>query len=147
MKSSETASGVQALIESYLAAFERLDAAAIADHFAYPSHITSDAEVVVLIPITNRQECLAAMDKVVVLHRKLGAPLGRIHDLSILELSPRLVQASLKMEVLDQTASCLYDFEATYSLVKISGAWRIVAISHDQIPRLLGCVAQRQSGV
>jgi hypothetical protein len=76
MTSSETASAVQALIESYLAAFERLDAAAIADHFAYPSHITSDAEVVLLIPIANRKECLAAMDKVVVLHRKLGAPCG-----------------------------------------------------------------------
>jgi hypothetical protein len=54
------------------------------------------------------------MDKVVVLHRKLGAPSGRIHDLSILELSPRLVQASLKMEVLDQTASYLYDFEVAW---------------------------------
>jgi hypothetical protein len=41
--------------------------------------------------------------------------------------------------------SYLYDFEATYSLAKISGAWRIVVISHNQIPRLLRCVAQHQS--
>jgi hypothetical protein len=137
---------VHAFFRSYCAAFEALDTEAIADCCTFPSHIASDAEEVVLIAMANRQECQAAMDKVVVLHRKLGSPSGRIHDLSILELSPRLVQASLRMEVLDRTANCLYDFQATYSLAKFSGAWRIVAISHNQIPRLLRCVAQCQPG-
>jgi hypothetical protein len=116
---------------------------AIADCVAYPSHIVSDGEEVVLIAMADRQACLAAMDKVVALHRKLGAPAGRIHDLSIMELSPRLVQASLRMEVLDKTSSHLYDFQAIYSLAKFSGTWRIVAIAHNQIPRLLRCVSQQ----
>ena len=88
---------------------------------------------------------MAAVAKVLALHRKLGVPVGRFQDLSVLELSPRLVQASLKMEVLNETTSYLYDFEATYSLARISGAWWVVAISHNQMPRLLRCVAQRQS--
>jgi hypothetical protein len=84
MMSSAAALGVQALIESYPAAFERLDAAATADHFAYQSYIASDAEEVALNPIFNRRERVAAVTKVIVLHRELGAPSGRIHDLSIL---------------------------------------------------------------
>src|ERR1700712_247851 len=92
---------VTAFFKSYCAAFETLDTNAIADCVAYPSHIVSDAEEVALIPMANRQECLATMDKVVVLHRKLGVASGRIHDLSILELSARLVQASLRMEARD----------------------------------------------
>lgn len=144
--SNQLTEEVATFFKSYCAAFETLDTNAIADCVAYPSHIISDAEEVALITMANRQECLAAMDKVVVLHRKLGAPKGRIHDLSILELSPRLVQASLRMEVIDGAANFLYDFQATYSLAKFSRAWRIVAISHNQIPRLLRCVAQRQAG-
>ena len=137
---------VRAFFQKYTAAFEALDVEAIADCVAYPSHIASDGEETVLIAMADRQQCLAAMDRVVTLHRKLGAPAGRIHDLSITELSLRLVQASLRMEVLDKTSSYLYDFKAIYSLAKFSGAWRIVAIAHNQIPRLLSCVSQREAG-
>jgi hypothetical protein len=146
MTSSETASAVQALIESYRAAFERFDAATIADHFAYPSHITSDADDVVLIPISKRQDCVDAVEKVIAMHRQLGIPSGRIHDLSIVELSPRLAQASLRMEVSDNAARTLYDFKAIYTLAKTHEGWRIAAISHNQIPRLLACLAQHRSG-
>jgi ketosteroid isomerase-like protein len=142
MTSSETATGIHALIESYRTAFERLDAAAIADHFVYPCHITGDAEEIALIPMATRQDCIAAVQKVLAMHRQLGAPSGRIHDLSITELSPRLAQASLRMEALDSAARTLYDFESTYTLAKIQGAWRIAAIAHNQIPRLLACLAQ-----
>jgi hypothetical protein len=99
MTSNETAVAVRALLESYRDAFERLDAAAIADHFAYPSHITGDADEIALIQLSNRQDCLAAVEKVLAMHRELEAPSGSIRDLSIVELSPRLTHASLRMEV------------------------------------------------
>jgi hypothetical protein len=144
--SNELAEEVQAFFRAYCAAFETLDVEAIADCVAYPSHIVSDGDDVTLIAMSNRQECLAAMSRVVVLHRQLGAPSGRIEDLSIQNLSPQLVQASLRMDVLDRASNLLYDFHASYSLAKFAGAWRIVAIAHNQIPRLLRCIAQRQPG-
>src|SRR5712691_6158746 len=94
MTSNETAAAVRALLESYRDAFEQLDAAAIADHFAYPSHISSAADEVALIQLSNSGDCLAAVEKVLAMHRELEAPSGSIHDLSIVELSPRLTQAS-----------------------------------------------------
>jgi hypothetical protein len=144
---NELAEDVRAFLQVYCAAFETLDVEAIADCVAYPCHIASDGDEVALTAIANRQQCLVTMSRVVELHRQLGAPSGRIHDLSITELSPRLVQASLTMEVLDRAARQLYDFQASYSLAKIAGDWRIVAIAHNQIPRLLRCMAQRQSGL
>ena len=145
--SNELADEVQGFFRAYCAAFEGLDVEAIADCVAYPSHIVSDGDEVGLISIANRQECLATMNRVVEWHRQLGAPSGRIHDLSIQALSPLLVQASLRMDVLDRTSRLLYDFQASYSLAKIAGAWRIVAIAHNQIPRLLRCITERQPGV
>ena len=61
MTCNETAAAVRAFLESYRDAFERLDAAAIADHFAYPSHITGDADEVALIQLSNSGDCLAAV--------------------------------------------------------------------------------------
>jgi hypothetical protein len=145
--SNEPAEDVKAFFEAYCAAFEALDVEAIADCVAYPSHIVSDGDDVTMIAMSNRQDCLTAMNRVVVLHRQLGAPSGRIHDLSILTLSPRLVQASLRMDVLDGGSRLLYDFQASYSLARFADAWRIVAIAHNQIPRLLRCIARHQAGV
>jgi crotonobetainyl-CoA:carnitine CoA-transferase CaiB-like acyl-CoA transferase len=144
--SKELTADVETFFQTYCAAFEALDTEAIADCVAYPSHIISDSDEVSLIAIANRQQCLATMSRVVELHRQLGAPSGRIHDLSILQLSPRLVQASLRMDVRDRASNHLYDFQAIYSLAKISGAWRIVAIAHNQIPRLSRCLSEQQSG-
>jgi hypothetical protein len=146
MTSNETVSAVRAFLECYRDAFERLDADAIADHFAYPSHITGDADEIALLQLSNRQDCLAAVERVVAMHRQLEAPSGSIRDLSIVELSPRLTQASLTMEVHRRTGGMLYDFEAVYTLAETRTGWRIAAIAHNQIPRLLKCVAQRQAG-
>ena len=146
MTSNETAAAVRALLESYRDAFERLDAAAIADHFAYPSHIIGDANEVALMQLSNRQDCLAAVEKVLAMHRELEAPSGSIRDLSIVELSPRLTHASLRMEVHGRAGEMLYDFEAAYTLAETRSGWRIAAIAHNQIPRLLKCLARRQSG-
>jgi hypothetical protein len=54
VESNETVSVVRAFLESYRDAFERLDAAAIADHFAYPSHITGDADEIALMQLSNK---------------------------------------------------------------------------------------------
>ena len=67
-------------------------------------------------------------------------------DLPIVELSPRLTQASLTMEVHGRAGEALYDFEAVYTLAETRPGWRIAAIAHNQIPRLLECMARRQSG-
>ena len=145
MTSNETVSTVRAFLESYRDAFERLDAAAIADHFAYPSHITGDADEIALLQLSNRQDCLAAVEKVVAMHRELEAPSGTIRNLSIVELSPRLTQASLTMEVHRRTGGMLYDFQAVYTLAETRTGWRIAAIAHNQIPRLLECIARRRA--
>jgi hypothetical protein len=101
--------------------------------------------IVVLLQLSNRQDCLAAVEKVLAMHRELEAPSGIIRNLSIVELSPRLTQASLTMEVHRRTGGMLYDFEAAYTLAQTRAGWRIAAIAHNQIPRLLECVARRQS--
>ena len=94
----------------------------------------------------NVEAVKGAVEKVVAMHRELEAPSGTIRNLSIVELSPRLTQASLTMEVHRRTGGMLYDFQAVYTLAETRTGWRIAAIAHNQIPRLRKCLAQRQAG-
>src|SRR6266581_3874525 len=45
-----------------------------------------------------------------------------------------------------RAGEALYDFKAAYTLAETRPGLRIAAIAHNQIPRLLECIARRQSG-
>ena len=93
--SSETQPSVKGFFESYRAAFERLDALAIADHFAYPSHISSDAGEIVLLPISGKQDWIASIEHLLGMYRAIGFSSARVLDLATTELSPRLAHATV----------------------------------------------------
>ena len=145
MAASDAKSGITGFFESYRAAFERYDAASLVDCFVYPSYIVSDAEQVVLIPMGTREDCLVGIEQVLGLHRKLGVASGRYRRFQITELSSRLASLHLQYELHDGAGRTLYDFIGFYTLVFCEGAWRIATISHNQIPRLIDCVARRQA--
>ncbi len=137
--------GVNAFMESYRAAFERLDAPAIADHFAYPSHITSDTGEIVLIPVAAKYDWIGKLEQLLGMYRAIGVTSARVLDLAATELSPRLFLAILHWELYDGSGRSLYDFEATYTLAEIDGILRIAAISHNEIPRYRACIARLQA--
>ncbi len=133
---------VEAFFSAYSAAFWRNDSAAIATHFAYPCHVVSDAETVSQLPIANQDECRKAVERVLGWHREIGATASRPSEIIVTQLSPRLVSVSLKSDFLDRRGQRLYDFQGIYTLIRVSNAWKIAAISHNQIPRLLECLAR-----
>ncbi len=145
MTLSETAHSVNAFFESYRIAFERLDVPAIADHFAYPSHITSDAREITLIPIAAKQDWISEIERLLAMYRAIGFGSARVLNLAPTELSPRLVQAMVHWALYDGVGRSLYDFQAMYTLAKINDALRIAAISHNEIPRYRECLARLRS--
>jgi hypothetical protein len=143
--SDETTRIMNAFFESYRKSFEESDAAAIADHFAYPSHITSDAGDIVLTPIPGRQEWIAQLEQLLGAYRTIGVASARILDLQATELSPRLVQANVHWTLHDRAGRDLYDFDALYTLARIDGNLRIAAISHNETSRLRACLAKAKT--
>ncbi len=143
--SSETTPGVSAFFDSYRTAFERFDAPAIAGHFAYPSHVTSDTGTLALSTIASLEEWIGKIERLLGMYRAIGVSSARILDLAPTELSPRLVQAIVHWELHDGAGQLLYDFEAAYTLGEIDGKLRIAAIAHDEIPRYRACLARLRS--
>lgn len=142
MMLSETTPDVNAFFESYRTTFERFDASAIADLFAYPSYVASDTGEITLTPIAGKQEWVGKLDRLLGLYRAIDASSARILDLAATELSPRLVQAIVHWELHDNVGRVLYDFKAVYTLVQIDNSLRIAAIAHNEMTRYRECVAR-----
>jgi hypothetical protein len=139
--SSDTVSAVLEFLASYRSAFEAYDADGIVRFYSFPCHIVSDGDgVVASMPFEGPASLKPAVERVLQLHRKIGAKSGRPLLLEITELSPRLAGLMLRSELHDADGAPLYDYQGFYSLVATDDGYRIAAICHNQIPRLLACV-------
>ncbi len=133
---------ISAFFDSYRTAFERQDAAAIADHFAYPGLVTSDAGEIALVPITNRQEWIGRVEQLLGMYRAISVGSARVLEMSLTEISPRLVTAHIHWALHTAAGERLYDFEAVYTAAQTAGAFHITAIAHNELPQYQACLAR-----
>ena len=145
MNANETVIDVTSFFESYRVAFERMDASAIADHFIYPSHITSDTGKIVLLPVVTKPAWTRQIEQLLAMYRAIGFASARVLNLALTELSPRLAQAVVNWALQDDTGSLLYTFQAVYTLAKIDDAVLISGIAHNEIPKYRECLARLES--
>jgi hypothetical protein len=141
-----TRSNLQAEVEeffgSYRQAVERRDAANIADHFAYPAHVTSDVGTVALVPVTSKADWTKTIEDLLGMYRKIGFH-SAVLQVTVTELSSLLVQGRVHWVLNDAAGALLYDFDATYTLGRFDHRLKIAsAVSHDEIPRYRACVAR-----
>jgi hypothetical protein len=142
MTSSDTVSAVLEFLASYNAAFEGYDTRAIVDHYAFPCAIIGDSETIAPFLFKGAEQCSAGVDYVLALHRQIGFTQSKPLLLEITELSPRLAAMNLRCQMQDMTGKPLYDYQGHYSLAHTDAGYLIVAICHNQIPRLLACAGQ-----
>lgn len=138
---------INAFFSSYRTAFERQDAAAIADHFAFPGHVTSDAGEIVLVPITSRQEWIGKVEQLLGMYRAIGVGAAHVLDLQTVEISPRLVQTHIHWALQNAAGERLYDFDAMYTVTRSGGALHITAIAHNELPQYQACLARLKAQV
>jgi hypothetical protein len=142
MVSHDTVSAVMEFLDSYRTAFEGYDTQAIVEHYAFPCAITTDSETIAPFLFEGAEQCSAGVDHVLSLHRAIGVTQGKPLLLEITELSPRLAGLMLRYQMQDQDGKPLYDFQGFYSLARTAAGYRIAAICHNQIPRLLACAGK-----
>ena len=142
MPATDIQANVSAFFDSYRAAFERGDASAVADHFVYPGHVTSDAGKIVLVPITARQEWLGKVEELLGMYQAIQLSSAHVLDLALTEISSRLILAQVHWALHDAAGLRLYDFVAIYTLANIDGAFRIAAIAHNELPQYQACLAR-----
>jgi hypothetical protein len=142
MPSHDTVSGVIEFLGSYRSAFEKYHTDVILDHYIFPCTIISDTEVIKPSLLQTKEELRVGVEYVLSLHREIGYRSGQLLRLDITELSPRLTGMMLRSRMCGEKGRPLYEFQGFYSLAHTDAGFRIMAISHNQIPRLLACAGR-----
>ena len=145
MEISEAAPMVNAFFQSYRLAFEQRDAPAIAGHFAYPGHMASDMGHIVLGFIDDKENWTGRIQQLLEMYRAIDVASARVVDMTMMHVSPLLLQARVHWELDDSHGRVLYDFLATYTLVTVEDTLRIAAIAHNEIPQYRACLARLRS--
>ena len=146
MPTPEIDHAVDGFFESYSAALGRANAPDIAEHHAYPWHMSSDEGTVALVAMSSKAEWIAKVEAWLVGIQRSGFRSARIADLEIVDLSPLLVQARIRWELCDAAGVLLYDFDATYTLGRFGCELRIVqAIFHNERLRYRAFLEARAS--
>jgi hypothetical protein len=142
MAAQDTIAGVMDFLASYSKAFEAYDTKAIVDHYVFPCTIIGDAESLAPLTFKAPETLSAGVDYILSLHREIGVKTGQRMLLDITELSPRLAGMMIRTRFRDGHGNALYDVQGFYSLARTGDGFRILAISHNQLPRLLACAGR-----
>ena len=56
---------------------------------------------------------------------------GRVLNLSVVEMSPRMICFDLHYELTDDKDERLYDYRGFYTMIPVGDRWKVAAISHN----------------
>lgn len=130
-------------LEAYRRAFAAFDAEALADMFAYPCQLTSDAGEIIVTTVPTREAWLPELERLVAAYRTIGVRAAEILDRRTTDLTPQLTQVVVRWAPTDEVGARIYEFDAAYTLADLGHGLRITAIAHNETPRLRASLKAR----
>jgi hypothetical protein len=128
-------------MNKYRSAFARADLQALMDCFSFPLQVISADRAGASVSVAAAENWPDVLQRLLDAYQRLGgvvdaAPL----DLTIDEpmTSVALVRAHWALQRED--GDSVYDFSAVYTLIRVDGQLRIVAIAHDELPALQAAI-------
>lgn len=132
---------VSDFFDSYRRAFERFDVGAIADHFTFPLQVAGDSEPVDLRCVASRDEWLETLTMLIDLYKGFEVKTATVLESTIAALSDRIVHATMHWSLRDGSDQEVYDFKGVYTLVAVGVDFRIAAIAHDELGKIMAKLA------
>jgi hypothetical protein len=133
-------------IEGYKATFESFDLEAITGWFAFPCQVASEGEHVTVVSVPTGDAWRPQIARIIGAYRLLGVVRAEILDLRAVPVTPRVGHAVVTWGLRGADDAAIYDFHASYTLADTGAGLRIIAIAHDETPRLMAAVARAQAG-
>lgn len=137
---------VTAFIDGYRRTFETFDLDAICGLFAFPLQVVGDAGEVGIVVVPSRDAWLPQVERIVGAYRLLGVASSAIESLEVTEVTPRVAHATVPWRLRDGDGGTIYAFTASYTLAETADGPRVVAVAHDETPKLAAAVAKAKGG-
>jgi hypothetical protein len=133
----------ESFIERYRTIFERFSAPEIAECFAFPLHVAGDVVTGVSVATAaSAEQWTQQLETLLAGYRKLGIARSQTRSLEAVTIAPNLVQARVHWDLFTAERAPIYDFHSVYTLGRFNGELHIIAIAHDEGPRLRGALAK-----
>ena len=139
---------VSAFIDGYRRTFETFDVDAICDAFAFPIQVVGDAGdgAVGVVVVPALEAWRPQVERIVGAYRLLGVASSEVQSLVVTTVTPRIAQATVRWGLRDGGGGTIYGFTASYTLAETADGPRVVAIAHDESPKLAAAVARARGG-
>ena len=137
---------VEAFVDRYRSTFESFDAEAISACYAFPCQVTSDGDTVTVTSVPTVEAWRPGIERILGAYRLLGVRTATVAELRVEPVTAHVAHAVVRWALVDGTGAPVYDFTASYTVADLGDGLRIVAIAHNETPRLLAAVARRQAG-
>ena len=128
---------VSDFFDSYREAFERFDVSAVADHFTFPLQVAGDSEPVDLRCVASRDEWLETLTMLIDLYKGFGVTTATVLESTVTTLSDRIAHAAMHWSLRDGSGQEIYDFNGVYTMVAVEGEFRVAAIAHDELGKIM----------
>jgi hypothetical protein len=129
-------SASQEFMEQYRSAFKHADLSALVDCFAFPLQVVTVTDGEASSSVAYGEEWPSVLERLLGAYKRLG----------VLDCVPLAVEVTEPMDAVTvmrvQWAlqrgdrEPIYDFTAVYTLVRATGRLRIVALAHDELPKM-----------
>jgi hypothetical protein len=136
------AAAATAIIDGYRRTFETFDVDAICGTFGFPVQVVGDAGEVGVVMVPALEAWRPQVERIVGAYRLLGVTSSVIESLEVTEVTPRIAHATVRWGLRDAGGGAIYAFTASYTLAETADGPRIVAIAHDESPKLAAAVAR-----
>lgn len=126
---------VEAFFQTYQRAFQERDPELIHSCFHPPVFVATDTGTEVRTAWFDSSHWQAVTARLLAQYDKLQVGHVERRNLAVIEMSARLLMASVRWSLFSQREELLYEFDAVYTLESGADGLLILAIAHDEAAR------------
>jgi hypothetical protein len=130
------------LIEQYRDAFTRGDLERLLGFFRFPLQVVSVADGA-SVSVVQADEWARVIARLLQTYEQLGVTSAVPLALDVSQPMDAVALVQVHWDLRGQGQRQIYDFTAVYTLVRAEGQLRIVAIAHDELPKLSAAMKAR----
>lgn len=129
-------SAPQEFMKQYRTAFIQADLSALVDCFAFPLQVVSVADGEASISVAYVEEWPGVLERLLSAYKRLGVTDCVPLAVEITEPMDALAVMRVHWALQRAEREPVYDFTAVYTLALATGRLRIVALAHDELPKM-----------
>jgi hypothetical protein len=128
------------VLERYRRAFVAGDVEAVLGCFGFPIHVVGVTAGDASISTATGEDWRHIISNLLESYRRLGVNDAEALALEVSEPLPAVFMARVHWQLQRADGSQVYNFHAVYTLARMDGNLRIVAVAHDELPKLRASV-------